>query len=106
MPGHVVAQQDDDIRIKRIGVIDNRLDMLQRHPGVAGMQVGNDGDLELEIRGPSRRLEVVARNAKPQQGLDAEPISRRSSAEGAQTRNETKESSARNQEWLIGASGF
>jgi hypothetical protein len=47
MPGHVIAQHDDDIGIERIGALDDRLDVLQRHPGIAGVKVGDDGYLEL-----------------------------------------------------------
>ena len=76
MPGHVVAEHDDDIRIERIGAFDDRLNAFQRHPGIAGMKVGDDGDLELEIGGPLRRQDVIARDAKPQHRLDAEPVCR------------------------------
>ena len=39
----VIAEHDDDVGIERIGALDDRLDALQRHPGIAGVQVGDDG---------------------------------------------------------------
>ena len=56
MAGDVVAEHDDDVGVERIGALDDRLDALQRHPGIAGMEVGDDGDPELEIGRPLRRL--------------------------------------------------
>jgi hypothetical protein len=88
-----------------VGAFDDRLDVFKRHPGITGMQVGNDGDLELEISGPSRRLDVIAHDTKPQLGLDAEPVRRGRGAEGAQPGKETKELTTRNHEWLIGDAG-
>ena len=75
MSGDVIAEHDDDVRIERIGAFDDRLNAFQRHPGIAGVKVGDDGYPELEIGGPLRRLDVIARNAKPQHGL-AEPVCR------------------------------
>ena len=97
MPGHVVAEQDDDIRVERIGTLDNRLDTVERHPGVAGMQVGDDGDLEPEIGGPLRRLYIVARDAKPQFGL-AKTIGDGGSSGSTEAGEEAKEMAARNHE--------
>ncbi len=54
------------------------------------MKVGDDGDLELEIRRPLRRHQMIARDAKPQHGL-AEPVSRGRDAERAETADEPKE---------------
>ena len=76
MPGHVIAQHDDDIRVERIGAIDDRLDVLQRHPGIAGMKIGDDGDLELEIGGPLRRQDIIPRDPKPQHRLNADSVCR------------------------------
>jgi hypothetical protein len=76
MAGDIVAEHDDDIRIEPIGAIDDRLDALERHPGIAGMQVGDDGDLELKGGGPLRRRDIIACDAKPQHRLDAEPVCR------------------------------
>jgi len=73
MSGHVVAQHHDDVRMKRIGAFDDGFDAFQRHPGVAGMKVGDDGYLELETGGPLRRRDVIPRNAKPQQGSMPNP---------------------------------
>ena len=55
MTGHIVAEHDDDIRLERIGAFDDRLDMIERHPGIAGMEVGDRGDPELEPCRPLRR---------------------------------------------------
>ncbi|WP_244562438.1 hypothetical protein [Bradyrhizobium lablabi] len=65
------------------------------------MQVSNDGDLELETSGPSRRLDVIARNIKPQLGLDTKTVCRGRGAESTEPGKETKELAARDHEWLI-----
>ena len=57
--GDVVAQQHDDIRVQRIGALDDRLNMRQRHPGIAGMDVGDGGNPKLETGRPLRRLDIV-----------------------------------------------
>ena len=75
MSGDVVAQHDDDVGIERIGAVDDRLDAFQRHPGVAGMKVGDHGYLQIEIGRPLRRQEVIPRDAEPQHGLDSEAVS-------------------------------
>ena len=72
---HVVAEHDDDISFERIGSFDDLVNPLQRHPGIAGVKVGDHGDVELEIGGPLRRRKVVARDVKLQHGF-AEPICR------------------------------
>ena len=90
MPGDVIAEHDDDVRIERIGAFDDRLDTLQRHPGIAGVKVGDDGNSELEIGGPLRRLDVVPRHAKPQYRL-AESVCGGRGTEGAEPSNESKE---------------
>ena len=48
MTGHIVAEHDDDVGLERIGAFDDRLDMIERHPGIAGMEVGDRGDPEFE----------------------------------------------------------
>ena len=60
------------------------LDALQRHPGIARMQVGDDGDLQLEAGRPLRRRRIVARDAQPHQRLDAKTIGRGGDAERAE----------------------
>ena len=55
MAGHVVAEHDDDIGVKRVGALDDRLDVIQRHPRIAGVYIGDDGDLELKIGRPLPR---------------------------------------------------
>jgi len=73
--GDVIAEQHDDVGVERIGLRStNRLDALKRHPGIAGVKVGDGGDLELETGGPSRRPDMVARDAKAQRGLDTKSI--------------------------------
>ena len=96
MPGHVVAEHDDDIGMKRVGAFDDRLNVPKRHPGIAGMKVGDDGDLELEARRPLRWRNVVTGNVKPQQRLDAEAIGRGRGAEGTEAGEEAKEFTACN----------
>jgi hypothetical protein len=50
--GDVIPKQDDHVRIERIGAFDDGPNTLKRHPGIAGMDVGDGGNSELEIGGP------------------------------------------------------
>jgi hypothetical protein len=58
------------------------------------MKIGDDGYLELEIGGPLRRQQAIARDPKPQHRLDAEPIGSRRRAERADASNETQKMAA------------
>src|SRR3981189_2579098 len=100
--GNIVAEHDDDIGAERIGALHNGLDVIQRHPGIAGMKIGDRGDLELETGGPLRRGNAVARDAKPQHGLDAETIAGGRNTGGAEAGYEAQKLAAGNQEWPIG----
>ena len=93
MPGHIVAEHDDDVRAKRIGAFDDRLNVLERHPGIAGVEIGDDGDRELMIGWPLRRRNMIARDPKPQHGL-AEAIGRGREAGGAKSGDEAKKTTA------------
>jgi len=93
MSGHIIAEHHDDVGPKRVGAFDDRLDVLERHPGIAGMNVGEDRDVELEARGPLRRVERVTRDAKPQHRL-AEAIGGRRHAESAKPGQKLKEAAA------------
>ncbi len=55
MPGDVIAEHDDDVSPERIGAFDDAVNAIERHPGIAGMEIGDDGDRQLEIGRPSRR---------------------------------------------------
>jgi hypothetical protein len=55
MTGNVIAEHDDDVGLERIGALNDGMNAVQRHPGIAGMKVGNGRDLELQPGGPSRR---------------------------------------------------
>ena len=94
MTGHIIAEHDDDIGTKRVGTFDDGLDMLARHPGIAGVQIGNGRELQLEARGPLWRPDVVARHVEPQQRLETDTIGRRRGTEGAETGEEAKELTA------------
>ena len=61
--GDVIPEQDDHVRIERIGAFDDGRNALKRHPGIAGMDVGDGGNLELEISWPLRRLDIVPGHA-------------------------------------------
>ena len=89
MTGNIVAKHDDDVGLQRIGMRDDRLDMRERHPGIAGVHVGDGGDLQLEIGGPLRRRDLIARDAEPQHRLDAEAIGRGGEARGAEAGDES-----------------
>ena len=90
----IVAEQHDDIGVERIGAIDDALDPLQRHPGIAGMNVGDDGDLEREIRRPLPRGRVITGDAEPQR-LDADAIGRGRDAERGQAADGSNEMTTR-----------
>src|SRR5258706_15993312 len=81
--------------------MDDRIDTFQRHPGVTGVKIGDNGYLEIETGRPLRRQQAIPREAEPQHGLVAEAIGRGRSAEGAKPGNKAKEMTARNHEWLI-----
>jgi len=68
MSGDVVAEQPDDIGVRRIDTLDNPVDAIDRHPGIAGVKVGDGRDPELESLWTSWRREIVARNARPHYG--------------------------------------
>jgi hypothetical protein len=93
--GDIVAEQHDDIRIQRVGTIDDGLDPVQRHPGVAGMNVGDHGDLQRKIRRPLARGRVIAGDPKPQHRLDADAVSGGRDGESRQAADGTDEMTAR-----------
>src|SRR3984885_2295857 len=47
----VIAKQDGDVSAERVGMFDNRLDMLQRHPGIAGMKSATTAILSFRSAG-------------------------------------------------------
>ena len=49
MGADIVAEQHREIRLLGVGEIDDVADALFRHPGIAGVNVGDDRDLELEV---------------------------------------------------------
>ena len=81
--GDVIAKQDGDVGAERVGVFDDRLDTFQRHPGIAGVNIGDDGDLEFQIGRPLRRRNLIARDPKLQLGF-AEAIGDRRNAGNAE----------------------
>ncbi len=91
MARHVVAEQHDDVGIERVGARHDRGDVVERHPGIAGVKVGDGRDLQFEAGGPAARREVISRHAQPQQRLDAETVGRRRGAERAETGRESQE---------------
>ena len=74
---------------ERIGALNDGLNAVERHPGIAGMKVGDCRDLELQPGGPSRRRNVIPRDAKLQHGF-AEPVSRGRDAKRAQPTDDLK----------------
>jgi hypothetical protein len=90
MAGDVIAEHHRDVRLQRVGALDDFLDALQRHPWIASVQVGDHRYPEREIRGPLRGRNVVARDAKPEDGF-AEPVSRSRGTERAKRTGETQE---------------
>ena len=94
MTRHIVAEHDDDIGIKRVGVFHDPLDMHRRHPGIARVKIRDDRNLELETRRPLRRHNVVTGHAEPHQRLDAETIGHRRGAECTKAGDEAKEVTA------------
>jgi hypothetical protein len=56
---HIVAEQHGEIRLLRIGQIDDLSNALFRHPGITGVNIGDYGDRELDILRPVRDLRRV-----------------------------------------------
>ena len=44
----IVAEQQDDVGLKRGGTLANALDPVRTHPWLAGMDIGDNSDPELE----------------------------------------------------------
>ena len=63
--GGEVAEQHDDVGLERVGVLDDGADALGGHGRAAGVHVGDDADLELEIARPVGRGDAVARDLEP-----------------------------------------
>ena len=91
-----IAEQHRQVRPLRIGQIDDGADALLRHPGIAGVDVGDDGDLEIEAGGPSRRGQRIGGQRElparlEGRGVAGEAGGRREGAEAGQetaTRNQ------------------
>jgi hypothetical protein len=90
MTGDVIAEHDDDIGVERIGAFDDLLDAVERHPGIAGVNVGDHGDFKREIGGPLPRRQAVLREPQLQHRL-AKPVGRGGGADGAYSAERTKE---------------
>ena len=73
MTGDIVAEQHDQIRSQRVGPRHDGLDMRQRHPGIAGMDVGDRRDLQLEAYRPIARTNMIIGDAEAKR-LDAHAI--------------------------------
>ena len=71
MPGRIVAEQHDQVGAEVVGLLDNGVDAFDVHPWFAGVHVGDGGDGKMKVVGPARELQVVARDARAQQRLDA-----------------------------------
>src|SRR5437879_5290077 len=65
MADDVVAEQNGDVRLQRVGALDDAFDTPERHPGIAGVEVCDDGNPQLEIGGPLLRRKGVARDLEP-----------------------------------------
>ena len=83
LPGDVVAEEHRQVAAERIGGLDDPGDAGSTHPRLAGMDVGQRHDAELQPGGPvALRRDGVARHRQAH-GLDADAVGRRrTSCEG------------------------
>ena len=68
---------------ERVGLLDDAADALGRHRRAAGVHVGDDADLELQIARPVGRGDAVARDLEAPARLDGEAIARQPDHAGA-----------------------
>ncbi len=73
---HIVAEQNRQIRLLGVGEIDDAADALFRHPGIAGVNVGDDRDLEFEVIGPVAKAGRVLGERQRLAGLIGRRITR------------------------------
>jgi hypothetical protein len=62
MTGDIVAKQQNAIRLKRIGGLDDVTNTVDTHERLAGVQVGYNSELQRQTGGPARWRDVVARD--------------------------------------------
>ncbi len=74
MPGVEIAQNDRDVGLQRIGELANIADAPDRHPRLASVNIGNDGDLERKSCRPARRRHRIGGEIEHQPRLDAARI--------------------------------
>ena len=55
MARHVVAKQRNDVGVERVGTLHDVGDVVERHPGIAGVKVGDGRDSEIKPGGPAAR---------------------------------------------------
>ena len=65
----IVAEQHDDVRVQCVGAVDDLGDAIKRHPGIAGVDVGEGCDPERKVRRPLPRRQIVARQREPDDRL-------------------------------------
>jgi len=82
LPGDVVAEQQNAIRLERVGVADNTADALAPHPGLARVQVGNHGELDGKPRGPAPRRQLIARHQRGERLGERGPAQTRGGSHG------------------------
>ena len=70
MRAHIVAEQHREIGFLGIGEVDDVADALFRHPGIAGVDIGDDRDRELKILGPVGEPRRIFGERERRTGLD------------------------------------
>ena len=76
MAGNKITQHHDQIGTERVGVPDDAADPLRRHPRPAGVDIGDDGDAEGEIRRPRFWPRPITGGQQRHQRLDPHRIPR------------------------------
>jgi hypothetical protein len=69
MRAYIVAEQHREIRFLGVGEINDVAHALFRHPGIAGVNVGDDRDRELEVVGPVGKPRRIAGERERRTGL-------------------------------------
>ena len=95
MSGGKVAEEHNHVGAEIVGLLHDRLDALDLHPRLAGVQIGNSSNRDVKVVGPARKLEVVARDARTPKGLDRERISGRRSTDDAERSKPLQETTPR-----------
>ena len=89
--GHEVAEEDDEVGLQAVGDVDDLLDARQRHPRIAGVDIGDRGDADRPgERREAFRPQAVAGHVEAEARLDGEGIGRQAEGCDAPGGNQTE----------------